>query len=129
MATFGEKLKAIRKHLHISQEEFGDLLGNVKKQAISRYENDLTSPLLSTAADFAQKLDMDLIYLTDPEYSCEDAINALGSRGKSIDETSDVSFSSERAFLFSKIKEADEDDIKKMAQLWKIIEKEDQENY
>lgn len=74
MATFGEKLKAIRFDRDLSQEEFGKLLG-LSKQQVSRYEKEQTSPYINTVNDIAEKLNIDLNLLIDNKHSVQDVLD------------------------------------------------------
>lgn len=55
MSNYGENLREIRKAKGWSQEELAGQLGTTK-QVISRYENDLRSPKISLASEYAEKL-------------------------------------------------------------------------
>lgn len=61
-ATFSDRLKELRLSMGYSQQEFGNILG-VTKQVVSRYEKGLRSPKISIAAEYAQKLKVDLAWL------------------------------------------------------------------
>ena len=76
MATFGEKIKAIRYHFAYTQDELANKLG-VTKQVISKYENEQASPRLDTVSDFAEKLNIELTFLINDSYTVEQTINAL----------------------------------------------------
>ncbi len=43
MTTFGSRLKQLREDKSLTQEQLGKVL-NVKKAAVSKYENENTSP-------------------------------------------------------------------------------------
>lgn len=62
--NFGEKLKAIRLSLELTQDELASRLGTTK-QAISRYENSEREPNLRTAREFSMKLGVSLTVLAD----------------------------------------------------------------
>jgi len=55
MDTFGQKLKRLRVELGMSLEEMGRLLGTTK-QVLSRYENDIREPKISTVTRYAEWL-------------------------------------------------------------------------
>lgn len=62
MATFGERLKELRKKKHLTQEQLGKAF-YLNKSSISRYENDTQIPeneLLQSIADY---FDVSLDYL------------------------------------------------------------------
>ena len=46
--TLGQRICQYRKQLNISQEELGDRLG-VSRQAVSKWETDLSAPPVSSA--------------------------------------------------------------------------------
>ena len=77
--NFGEKLKAIRLSLNLTQDELAAKLGTTK-QAISRYENSEREPNLRTAKEFSEKLGIALAILAD------DAISDLESVGLSVND-------------------------------------------
>lgn len=62
--SFGMKLRRIRRERDLSQEAFADFLGT-SKQVISRYETDQRTPKITTVQDYARKLKVPLLYLTD----------------------------------------------------------------
>ncbi|NMA18861.1 MAG: helix-turn-helix transcriptional regulator [Clostridiaceae bacterium] len=74
MATFGEKLKAIRLSRDMSQEDLAKVLGTTK-QSISRYETGINSPRIDTVADFSKKLGVELSLLINNKYSVGDVLN------------------------------------------------------
>ena len=61
--TLGQRISLYRKKLHISQEELGARLG-VSRQAVSKWENDQTSPDSLKMIRLAEVLDTDIEYLT-----------------------------------------------------------------
>lgn len=60
--TIGERINALRKEKSISQNELAESLG-VSRQAISKWENDQTSPDTINLIRLAQILDTELEYL------------------------------------------------------------------
>lgn len=62
--TFGVKLREIRTMRGLSQDELAALLGTTK-QVISRYENEQRTPKLDTVQEYAEKLNVPLLYLVD----------------------------------------------------------------
>lgn len=64
--SFGSKLKDYRNLQNITQEDLAKKL-NTTKQVISRYENDLRSPKLSVAIEYAAKLGIPLENLVDDQ--------------------------------------------------------------
>lgn len=63
---FGDKLKRIRLEKGLSQENLADLLGT-SKQVISRYERNERTPKLTSAIEYAQKLNVPTNFLLDNE--------------------------------------------------------------
>ena len=63
MTAFGDNLKRIRLDRGMTQDELADLL-DTSKQVISRYENGLRSPKVSTVAAFARALKVPITALT-----------------------------------------------------------------
>ena len=74
MATFGEKLKAIRLSRDMSQEDIAKIL-NTTKQSISRYETGANSPRIDTVDFIADKLGIELSLLINDDYSTQDVLN------------------------------------------------------
>lgn len=66
MGDFADNLKRIRNEMGLSQEEFAKLL-KTSKQNISRYEARQVSPKISTAAKFADILNVSLSELSGDE--------------------------------------------------------------
>lgn len=64
MTAFGENLKRIRLDRKMTQDEMAELL-KTSKQVISRYENGLRSPKVSTVAAFARILKVPISALAE----------------------------------------------------------------
>lgn len=64
VATFGDKLKAIRRERELSQDQLAEIL-NTSKQVISRYETNKRTPKITIAQQYADKLGVNLSYLID----------------------------------------------------------------
>ena len=64
MARFGDKLKSLRIKRGLTQEELAEILGT-SKQVISRYENNLRSPKVDVVQDYAEKLNVSVMYFSD----------------------------------------------------------------
>lgn len=62
--NFGKALKQIRLSRKMTLEEMADLLGTTK-QALSRYERGERTPKITAAAQFAEKLGVDLEMLVN----------------------------------------------------------------
>jgi repressor LexA len=59
MSVFSERLRAIRRARGLSQDEMAQLLGT-SKQVLSRYETNQRTPKITTAAQFAERLNVPL---------------------------------------------------------------------
>ena len=57
---FGTKLKKIRMEKNMSQDEMATFIGT-SKQVISRYETNQRTPKITTAQEYAIKLNVPLI--------------------------------------------------------------------
>lgn len=68
--NFGEKLRAMRLSLDMTQEELANKIG-VQKQTISRYENSAREPNLKSAKLIANALGVSLEELTKPSTDSE----------------------------------------------------------
>ena len=62
--TLGQRISLYRKKLHISQEELGARLG-VSRQAVSKWETDLSAPDLNNLIGLARELGVSLAELTE----------------------------------------------------------------
>ena len=74
-ASFGDRLRAIRKEKGMSQDEFAQMLGT-SKQVLSRYEIGQRIPKITQVREYAKKLNVSADYLMgdSPE---EAAFNSL----------------------------------------------------
>lgn len=74
-ASFGDRLRAIRKEKGMSQDEFAQMLGT-SKQVLSRYEIGQRIPKITQVQEYAKKLNVSADYLMgdSPE---EAAFNSL----------------------------------------------------
>lgn len=61
-ATFGERLREIRKSMGMTQDEFAKKLGT-SKQILSRYELDQRTPKIDQVLKYAKKLKVSVDYL------------------------------------------------------------------
>lgn len=75
---FGIRLKNIRIARRLSQDELGELLGT-SKQVISRYENGLRVPKITTVNEYARKLGVSLEYLIG-----DDSLTKTSEKSSSI---------------------------------------------
>lgn len=62
METLGARLRKLRLHHHLNQDQFGDLCG-VTKGAVSQWESDLTVPDMPNLLQLTQKLSFSLDWL------------------------------------------------------------------
>ena len=62
--TLGQRISLYRKRLHISQEELGARLG-VSRQAVSKWETDLSTPDLNNLIGLARELGVSMAELTE----------------------------------------------------------------
>ncbi len=74
-ASFGDRLRAIRKEKGMSQDEFATLLGT-SKQVLSRYEIGLRIPKITQVQQYAKHLNVSADYLMGDSME-EAAFNAL----------------------------------------------------
>lgn len=75
--NLGNKIKTLRKQHNLTQENLAEMLG-VSYQAISRWENNITSPDISTLPILANIFDVTVDYLLDVNISKnEDIINKI----------------------------------------------------
>ena len=78
-ASFGERLRELRKEKGLSQDEFAKILGT-SKQILSRYELGQRSPKIEQVSKYAEKLKVSVDYLlgdTESEAVYEELCNEL----------------------------------------------------
>ena len=88
MATFGSRLRQLREDKGLTQEQLGKVL-NVKKAAVSKYENETTSPDHATLCKLADFFDVTTDYLlgqTDIPMKSKDIVDKLVSDKELTDE-------------------------------------------
>lgn len=61
LTSFGRYLREYREAHDLSQQELASILGTTK-QVLSRYETGQRDPKLSTAAEYAEKLNLPISY-------------------------------------------------------------------
>ena len=66
--TVGERITSLRKERNISQVELAKLM-NVSRQAVSKWENDLSAPDTLRLIQLADALDTDVEYLATGNHS------------------------------------------------------------
>lgn len=71
---FGTKLKKIRISRNMSQDDLAKFLGT-SKQVISRYETNQRTPKITTAQEYALKLNVPLLYLVDNNITSIDDVS------------------------------------------------------
>ena len=74
-ASFGDRLRAIRKEKGMSQDEFAQMLGT-SKQVLSRYEIGQRIPKITQAQEYAKRLNVSADYLMGDSAE-EAAFNSL----------------------------------------------------
>lgn len=75
--NLGNKIETLRKQHNLTQENLAEMLG-VSYQAVSRWENNITSPDISTLPILANIFDITVDYLLDVNVSKnEDSINKI----------------------------------------------------
>lgn len=83
--TFGEKLRKYRTERHMSQDELASILGT-SKQVISRYESGQRSPKIGVVQEYAQKLNLPILYLIDDQRDTEESVTPLAMKGEGKNE-------------------------------------------
>ena len=58
---YGEKIKAKRRELNLSQEDLADKLG-VTRQTISKWENDKATPTMTNLKELSEIFEIDITY-------------------------------------------------------------------
>ena len=93
----GDRIKNERKKRNISQQQLADYL-NISRQAVSRWENNISLPDLNTLVLIAKYFDLKLEYFTEDiilertEESKEEQIEELkGETEKELEKTEDKS--------------------------------------
>ena len=76
--TLGQRISLYRKKLNISQEELGARLG-VSRQAVSKWETDLSAPDLNNLIGLARELGVSVAELTETPSSRANPIRLLRS--------------------------------------------------
>ena len=78
---YGEKIKAKRRELHLSQEDLANKIF-VTRQAISKWENDKATPTMTNLRELSEVFDVDMAYfIGEVEKTIDD---------KKINETKEV---------------------------------------
>lgn len=78
---YGEKIKAKRRELHLSQEDLANKIF-VTRQAISKWENDKATPTMTNLRELSEVFDVDMAYfIGEGEKTIDD---------KKINETKEV---------------------------------------
>lgn len=62
MASFGERLRGLRKLRHFTQKEMADML-HITERAYQRYENDSSTPHFAVLITLADFFDVSIDYL------------------------------------------------------------------
>lgn len=85
MATFGERLKELRKSKSYTQQQLADVF-QLNKSSISRYEKDLQLPEASTLPKIAEFFQVSLDYLMGNDGTSEESHNDIYSEDITIPE-------------------------------------------
>lgn len=80
---YGEKIKAKRKAMGLSQEDLAEKLG-VTRQAVSKWEMDRTQPTTSNLRELAQVFSVDMAYFIEEDDSKKKEASPLGDTVVSI---------------------------------------------
>ena len=95
--TLGEKLKYLRKQKNITQTQFADML-YVTRQAVQKWESDLSAPDLSKLPDISKMLGISIDMLLDESVDETALIREL-TKGDSTQEQTIVSSAKSRSML------------------------------
>lgn len=90
---YGEKIKAKRRELNLSQEDLADKLF-VTRQAISKWENDKATPTMTNLRELSEVFGVDMAYFIgeskvdeeEKEKEKDEAIEEKKSKGKILGE-------------------------------------------
>ena len=86
---YGEKIKAKRRELNLSQEDLADKLF-VTRQAISKWENDKATPTMTNLRELSEVFRVDMAYFIGEskvdEEEKDEAIEEKKSKGKILGE-------------------------------------------
>lgn len=80
---YGEKIKAKRKAMGLSQEDLAEKLG-VTRQAVSKWEMDRAQPTTSNLRELAQVFSVDMAYFIGEDDSKKEEASPLGDTVVSI---------------------------------------------
>lgn len=80
---YGEKIKAKRKAMGLSQEDLAEKLG-VTRQAVSKWEMDRTQPTMTNLRELAQVFSVNMAYFIGKDDSKKEEASPLGDTLVSI---------------------------------------------
>lgn len=80
----GDNIKRLRKEKKLTQIELAKLIGK-SESSIRKYEAGSVEPSFNTLGEIADKLNVDLIELTNKHYSSEEEMNEDGHKSMLID--------------------------------------------
>jgi transcriptional regulator with XRE-family HTH domain len=86
---FGHRLKSVRIEKGLTQTKFAEMLGT-SKQVVSRYENNQRCPKITTAAEFAKRLDVPLSQLAYGDILPGSMIAEEGGKGYAVREANNM---------------------------------------
>lgn len=76
--SLGERIETLRKEAHLSQKQLASLM-NVSRQAVSKWENDLSAPDTVNLIRLADLLNTDLSYLAEGKEHFENDFSSMNS--------------------------------------------------
>lgn len=127
MATFPERMKALRKEKDITLEELSEILGTTKA-TLSRYENNLRIPNVDFIDELANFFNVSTDYLlgrTDIKNQSEKISNAVEDDPELIEFWNELKEREDLQLLFKQTKNLSPKDIKQIIRIIKAIEDEE----
>ncbi|MBV1817298.1 helix-turn-helix transcriptional regulator [Bacteroidales bacterium MSK.15.36] len=127
MATFSERMKALRKEKDITLEELSEILGTTKA-TLSRYENNLRIPNVDFIDELANFFNVSTDYLlgrTDIKNPSDEISNAVEDDPELIEFWNESKEREDLQLLFKQTKNLSPKDIKQIIRIIKAIEDEE----
>ncbi|MSS44267.1 helix-turn-helix transcriptional regulator [Anaerosalibacter bizertensis] len=127
MATFSERMKALRKEKDITLEELSEILGTTKA-TLSRYENNLRIPNVDFIDELANFFNVSTDYLlgrTDIKNPSDEISNAVEDDPELIEFWNELKEREDLQLLFKQTKNLSPKDIKQIIRIIKAIEDEE----
>lgn len=130
MASFGKRIRKLRKDKGYTQQELADILG-VNRATVAGYETKGTQPdhqkLEVLAKEFGVSTDY-LLGLTDEKSSADKIKKALTDDPELSDAWEKISQREDLQLLFKQTKDMDESSIRQIIRIIKAIEDEETNN-